>query len=43
MLTAGVSHMDIGTLIALAISKYTIVDILKCRQWDSLDDRGGEA
>jgi hypothetical protein len=43
LLTASVSHMDIGTLIALAIAKYTIVDSFKGRKWDSLNDRGGYA
>lgn len=35
--------MDVGTLIALAVAKYTVVDILECCEWDALDDRGGEA
>ena len=40
-LTAGVSHTDFGTLIALAVAKYTVVDILEGREWDAFDDGGG--
>lgn len=35
--------MDIGTLVAMTVAKDTVVDILECRQWYPLDDRGGKA